>query len=94
MDVGKLDRGWLSILTEEEYRAVAGQAHERTVRTESEVSLHSQCEVNCPHDQDEPRANCMYLLSLSDGFDERAQALYDSMCSSGVLQPHTVVCAA
>ena len=92
MSLGKLDRGWLSLQTEDAYRAVAGAAHERT---ESEVTPHSQCELNRPDAQDEPRAGCMYRLSLSDGFDERAQALYDSIRANGVLQqPHAVVRAA
>ena len=95
MSLGKLDRGWLSLLTEDEYRAVVGQAHESTEHTESEVTPHNQCEVNRPDAQHEPRARCMYRLSLSDGFDERAQTLYDSIRASGVLQqPHTVVRAA
>jgi non-ribosomal peptide synthetase component F len=101
MPFGKLESGWLSLLTEDEYRAVVGATNERT---EAEVTVHSQCEVNRPHDQarlnapqsqDEPRAGCMHRISLSDGFDERAQALYDSLRASRVLQPQdSVVCAA
>ena len=66
----------------------------RCTRTEPEVIVHRQCEVNRSHGQDESRASCMYRLSLSDGFDERAQALYDNIRASAALQPHTAVCAA
>ena len=46
MPFGKLESGWLSLLTEDEYRAVVGATNERT---EAEVTVHSQCEVNRPH---------------------------------------------
>ena len=95
MPFGKLDSGWLSLLTEHEYRAVVGATNERR---ESEVAVHSQCQdqarLNAPQSQAEPAASCMYPLSLTDGFDERAQVLYDSLRANGAMQPHTVVCAA
>ena len=91
MPSGKLERGWLSLLTEHEYSAVVGASNEHS---QFEVTVPSQREVNAPQSQAEPGASCMYRLSLSDGFDERAQALYDSLCANGALQPHTVVCAA
>ena len=95
MPFGKLDSGWLSLLTEHEYRAVVGATNERR---ESEVAVHSQCQdqarLNAPQSQAEPAASCMYPLSLTDGFDERAQVLYDSLRANGALQPHTVACAA
>ena len=99
MPFGKLESGWLSLLTEHEYRSAVGATNERR---EIEVTVHNQCEVNRPHDQArlntpqsqaEPGASCMYRLSLTDGFDERAQALYDSLRANGALQPQTVVCA-
>ena len=96
---GKLEGGWLSLLTEDEYGAAVGVANERR---ECDVVVDSQCEVPRPQDlvrvgapqtQAGPGASCVYLLSLSDGFDERAQALYDRLRTSEVL-PHMAVCAA
>ena len=100
MSFGKLQSGWLSLVAEDEYRAAVGVANERTGY---EVAVDCRREVHRPHDpvhvgapqsQAEPGASCVYLLSLSDGFDERAQALYDSPRANGVLQSHTVACAA
>ena len=91
MPFGKLDSGWLSLLTEHEYRAVVGATNER----QCEVNRpHDQARLNAPRSQAEPGASCMYPLSLTDGFDERAQVLYDSLRANGAMQPYTVVCAA
>ena len=80
--------------------AAVGVANERTGY---EVAVDCRREVHRPHDpvhvgapqsQAEPGGSCVYLLSLSDGLDERAQALYDTLRANGALQPHTVACAA
>jgi hypothetical protein len=100
MTFGKLDRGWLTLLTESEYRAAIGGA------TDGEVAAASECAAARPHDpidasapaaptQAEPGVGCVHLLSLSDGFDERAQALYDRLLANhGALQSRSAVCAA
>ena len=99
MSFGKLDRGWLALLTDTEYRAaVAGATghNDCAARDDSEVAVARKCTV---HDLGvtsapaaprlaEPEAGHMMLLSLSDGFDERAQALYARLVSD-----HPAVCA-
>ncbi len=103
MPFGKLDRGWLILLTDTEYRAAVAGA---TVRKDcaasdhGEVAVASECTVPPLHSVGEasapaapqltkPGAGHVILLSLGDGFDERARAAYERLLASD-----RAVCAA
>jgi len=103
MPFGKLDRGWLILLTDTEYRAAVAGA---TVRQDcaasdhGEVAVASECTVPPLHSVGEasapaapqltkPGAGHVILLSLGDGFDERARAAYERLLASD-----RAVCAA
>ena len=77
MPFGKLDRGWLILLTDTEYRAaVAASDH-------GEVAVASECTVPPAAPQlTKPGAGHVILLSLGDGFDERARAAYERLLAS------------
>ena len=93
MSFGKLDRGWLTLLTETEYRAaVAGATNPKAcaANDHSEVAVASECTVPPLHGLGEasapvapklaePGAGHVILLSLSDGFDEHARAAYERL---------------
>ena len=90
---GKLDRGWLALLTETDFRqAVAND-------TASKVTVACECAAPCPHDVSEasvvaapklPEVDAgVILLSLGDGFDARARAAYEWL-----LADRCAVCAA
>ena len=82
MPFGKLDRGWLILLTDTEYRAAVAGA---TVRQDcaasdhGEVAVASECTVPPLHSVGEAS---VILLSLGDGFDERARAAYERLLAS------------
>ena len=89
MSFGKLDRGWLTLLTETEYRAAAG-ATARKACDRGEVAVACECTVPPLHGLGEasapvapklaePGAGHVILLSLSDGFDEHARAAYERL---------------
>ncbi len=91
MTFGKLEGGWLALLTEGEYRAAvqgaigSAAADCATEATEcAAASLQSQvCAsgVGAPT-QAVSGDGCVQLLALSEGFDERAKALYDSLVAA------------
>ena len=103
MSFGKLDRGWLTLLTDTEYRAaVAGATDHKACATSDhgEVAVASECTVPPLHGLGEasapaapeltkPGASHVKLLSLGDGFDERARAAYERLYASD-----RAVCAA
>ena len=103
MTFGKLDRGWLALLTGTEYRAaVAGATDHKACATSDhgEVAVASECTVPPLHGLGEasapaapeltkPGASHVMLLSLGDGFDERARAAYERLYASD-----RAVCAA
>ena len=100
MPFGKLDRGWLILLTDTEYRAAVAGATDHKVCANGdhgEVAVASGCAVPPPHSLGEvsapklaePGAGHVTLLSLGDGFDERARAAYDRLLASD-----RAVCAA
>ena len=100
---GKLDRGWLTLLTDTEYRAaVAGATDHKACATSDhgEVAVASECTVPPLHGLGEASAPAapeltkqgashVMLLSLGDGFDERARAAYERLYASD-----RAVCAA
>ena len=93
MSFGKLDRGWLTLLTETEYRAaVAGATNPKdcAASDHDDVTVASECKVPRPHCLGEASAPAapklaesgaghVILLSLSDGFDEHARAAYERL---------------
>ena len=93
MPFGALNRGWLTLLTDTEYRAAIGSATERTegaARDHVEVLAASECNVPRLHGLGEASAPAapklaepgvvhVMLLSLGDGFDQRAQAVYERL---------------
>ena len=100
MTFGKLDRGWLALLTGTEYRAAVAGATDHKVCANGdhgEVAVASGCAVPPPHSLGEvsapklaePGAGHVTLLSLGDGFDERAQAAYERLPAN-----RRAVCAA
>ena len=95
MPFGNLDRGWLTLLTDTEYRAaVAGAADHKACATSDhgEVPpLHGLGEASAPAAPEltKPGASHVKLLSLGDGFDERARAAYERLYASD-----RAVCAA
>ena len=93
MSFGKLDRGWLTLLTETEYRAAAG-ATARKACDRGEVAVACECTVPPLHGLREASAPAagdghMMLLSLGEGFDERAEAAYERLLAN-----RRAVCAA
>ena len=88
MSFGKLDRGWLTLLTETEYRAAAG-ATARKACDRGEVAVACECTVPPLHGLGEASAPVapkltnssghVVLSSLSDGFDRCAQAAYERL---------------
>ena len=85
MTFGKLDRGWLALLTGTEYRAaVAGATDHKACAAEVAAAsegtllpLRGLGEANAPA---APKlAGHVILLSLSDGFDEHARAAYERL---------------
>ena len=96
MPFGKLDRGWLILLTDTEYRAAVAGATVRQDCAASDhgevaVALHSVGEASAPAAPQltKPGAGHVILLSLGDGFDERARAAYERLLASD-----RAVCAA
>ena len=103
MPFGNLDRGWLTLLTDTEYRAaVAGATDHKACATSDhgEVAVASECTVPPLRGLGEastpgapkltkPGASHVILLSLGDGFDERARAAYERLYASD-----RAVCAA
>ena len=103
MPFGNLDRGWLTLLTDTEYRAaVAGATDHKACATSDhgEVAVASECTVPPLHglgkasapaapELTKPGASHVMLLSLGDGFDERARAAYERLYASD-----RAVCAA
>ena len=90
MTFGKLDRGWLALLTGTEYRAaVAGATDHKACANgdHGEVAVASGCTVPPPQGLGEvsapklaePGAGHVTLLSLGNGFDERTQAAYERL---------------
>ena len=90
MTLGKLDRGWLTLLTETEYRAAAGARNDCAASDHAEVAVASQCKVPplqsmreasppAAPELAEPVEGGVILLSLSDGFDEHARAAYERL---------------
>ena len=86
MPFGKLDRGWLILLTDTEYRAAVAGA---TVRQDcaasdhGEVAVASECTVPPAAPQlTKPGAGHVILLSLGDGFDARAQSAYERLLAN------------
>lgn len=74
MNLGTLNRGWLALLTDTEYKAA--------VASECNVPrLHGLGEASAPSAPKlaEPGVGHVELLSLDDGFDVRAQALYERL---------------
>jgi len=99
MNLGTLNRGWLTLLTDTEYKAVVGSATERKEGV-VEVGVASECNVPRLHGLSEasapaapklaePGVGHVELLSLDDGFDVRAQALYERFVTD-----RRAVCAA
>lgn len=99
MNFGKLDRGWMSLLIDAEYRSAVGGATERAECTATD------CEVARPQaiagppvlapELAELGIGCVQRVSLSKGFDERARALLDRLrATRKALQPRSAVCAA
>lgn len=93
MSFGKLDRGWLALLSEGEYR---GAVQTSPVCAQIELNDNQQAGVPswvCAHGvvvptqavsgdsahtaQQRAPDGCVVLLSLGEGFDERANALCD-----------------
>ena len=96
MPFGKLDRGWLTLLTETEYRAAVAGATARkdcAASDHGEVAVASECKVPPLNSLGEasapaapqltkPGASHVILLSLGDGFDKRAWAAYERLPAS------------
>ena len=99
MTFGKLDRGWLALLTGTEYRAaVAGATDHKACAAEVAAAsegtllpLHGLGEASAPAALKlaERGVGHVILLSLSDGFDERAPAAYQRLLAN-----RRTVCAA
>ena len=97
MTFGKLDRGWLALLTGTEYRAAVAGATDHKVCANGdhgEVAVASECKVPPLHSLGEASAPAagdghMILLSLGEGFDERAEAAYERLLAN-----RRAVCAA
>jgi hypothetical protein len=90
MSLGKLERGWLALLSEREYRAAVKDAAgcaASCARSSAASCTTEAAEVQeCTGGEGAPsRAvltdGCRHPLSLSEGFDERAQALFASLRS-------------
>ena len=99
MNFGKLERGWLALLTEGEYRvAVRGLpvCVQAELNDSQEAGVQSRVRANwvgAPtqavsgdsvqrmQQRAEP-VGCVELLALSEGFDERAQALYNNLVAA------------
>ena len=99
MPFGKLDRGWLALLTDNEFRAaVAGATDHKACAAEVAAAsegtllpLRGLGEASAPAALKlaERGVGHVILLSLSDGFDERAQARYERLLAN-----RRTVCAA
>ena len=89
---GKLERGWLNLLTETEYRGAVEGATARKDCAGSdpvEVVTPSECAAPCAYDVSEaivvaapklPEVDAgVILFSLGDGFDARARAGYERL---------------
>ena len=87
---GKLDRGWLALLTETDFRqAVANDTASKdcAIAEQENVTVARECAAPCPHDVSEasvvaapklPEVDVgVILLSLGAGFDARARAPYE-----------------
>ena len=90
MSLGRLERGWLALLSESEYRAAVKDAAgcaASCARSSAASCTTEAAEVQeCTGGEGAPsRAvltdGCRHPLSLSEGFDERAQALFASLRS-------------
>ena len=102
MPFGKLERGWVTLLTEAEYR---GNVEGATARKDCagsdlvEVATPSECAAPCAHDVCQasvvaapklPEVDVgVILFSLGEGFDARARAGYERL-----LAERCAVCAA
>ncbi len=91
MSFGRLDRGWLTLLTETEYRAAVAGATDYAANDHSEVAVASECKAPPLHSLAEASApaapklaesGAAILLSLGEGFDERAQAAYERLLAN------------
>ena len=100
MSFGKLDRGWLALLTETEYRTAVAGATDYAANDHSEVAVASECKVPPLHSLAETSAPAapklaesgaghVILLSLGEGFDERAEVAYERLLAN-----RRAVCAA
>ena len=95
MSFGKLERGWLALLSEEEYR---GAVQTSPVCAQTELNDNQQAGVpswvcanggvaptqavsgdSAHRTQQRAPDGCVALLSLGEGFDERAKALCDKL---------------
>ena len=95
MPFGTLERGWLALLSEGEYR---GAIQTSPVCAQTELSDNQQAGVpswvcanggvaptqavsgdSAHRAQQRAPDGCVVLLSLGEGFDERAKALYDKL---------------
>ena len=90
MSLGKLERGWLALLSESEYRAAVKDATgcaASCARSSAASCTTEAAELqDCTGGAGAPTLavltdGCGHPLSLSEGFDERAQALFASLCS-------------
>ena len=99
MNFGKLERGWLALLTEGEYRVAVRGAPvcvQAELNDSQEAGVHSRVcanwvgapaqavsgdSVQRMQQRTEP-VGCVELLALSEGFDERAQALYNNLVAA------------
>ena len=96
MNLGRLDRGWLSLLTDAEYRSAVGGATERAECTATSREVARLQAVAGPPVLAPNLAELgIGRRSLSKGFDERAQALLDRLRTTReAVQPRSAVCAA
>jgi hypothetical protein len=92
---GKLDRGWLALLTETDFRqAVASDTASKdcAIADQENVTVASECAAPCLHDVSEtnyvgapaaPKLPAVgggaILFSLGDAFDARARAAYERL---------------
>ena len=90
MSLGRLERGWLALLSESEYRAAVKDAAgcaASCARSSAASCTTEAAEVQeCTGGEGAPSRAVLtdgsrHPLSLSEGFDERAQALFASLCS-------------
>ena len=96
MSFGTLERGWLALLSEGEYKAAvqcAAVCAQPELNDSHEVGLQNGVRTNWVDAPTQPVSGegvkrtqqltdptgCVMLFALSEGFDERAQALYNNL---------------